>query len=92
VAEIRAAALHERFGETRPMPQHRIVSNAALPWTGGWWIAPRARPDAVVALEVTTDRISVRLTHPQFALTWRPHSTEAVDAVSFCSAEGGSAN
>ncbi len=89
-AEIGAAALHERFGAAHPMRRHRIVSDVDLPWIGGWWISPAA-VDSDARLDLVGDEISVELQTPRFALTWRPQATDAVEAVSLCSASGGSA-
>jgi hypothetical protein len=88
-AESGPAALHEHFGSSRPMIRHRVVSEAELPWIGGWWIAPAASGEAQLAR--AGDAVSVRLADPDLSLVWRPQSTDTHDAVSLCSASGGSA-
>ena len=91
-AEIRTSDLHEHFGHSRSMRQHRIMSTAELPWIGGWWIAPGAASRAVSEFGINADRVSVRLTEPQRVLTWRPRCTDPQAAFSLCSPEGRSAN
>jgi hypothetical protein len=89
-AEVIEAPLHERFGETRPMRRHRLRLGAHLPWAGGWWIAPDAAA-AAPRVRRSGAEIRVRLANPEFALSWRPLSTDVPGAVSFCSASDGSA-
>ena len=90
-AETAPAALHERFGVSRAMRRHRIVSEIALPWAGGWWLGPEADPSAVGELELAGDAVSLRLAGPRIALLWRPQATDPGEVFSLCSASGGSA-
>jgi len=88
----RAAALHEQFGASRPMRQHRIVWDGELPWIGGWWIGRASSPESAARLDVTGDAVSVQLASPALSLTWRPRCTDPQAAFSLCSPEGRSAN
>ena len=92
-AERVDALLHERFGETRSMIRHRVVSDETLPWVGGWWIAPTARAGDVggAALVGNAPEIEVVLGPGQVRLRWRPRATDAEEAVVLCSASGQSA-
>lgn len=85
------APLHEHFGESRPMRQHRHEAVVELPWFGGWWIGPGAAV-AVPALERDGTACRVHVAHAQVGLKWRPDCTDGEEAVSLCSPSGGSAN
>jgi hypothetical protein len=86
-----SAPLHERFGQTRPMRRHLHCVDADLPWAGGWWITGDAGATADVGLEFDGVRLRAQLPDLQLGLQWRPGSTDVQEAVSLCSASGGSA-
>ena len=62
------------------MRRHRQVSEAALPWVGGWWIG-RGESGALPApqFDGTTLRGS-GYRACELALEWRVHSADAEDA------------
>lgn len=92
--------LHEHHGESRPMTQHLLESDLALPGCRGWIVWDAARFETAGAgidadLQLREGRVTLRLRAPEpIALEWRPGETREGAAVtlSLCSRERGSAN
>jgi len=70
-ATRRSAPYHERFNETREMPELVVEEQAALPWAGGWWIGLAGGPEPAFSLRIHGGRIELRAQgRSPFALDW----------------------
>jgi hypothetical protein len=70
-ASLRGAPYHERFNETREMPELLVEEVAALPWAGGWWIGLAGGSDPSFSLRIHGGRIELRAQGgTRFALDW----------------------
>jgi uncharacterized heparinase superfamily protein len=73
--ERSAVPYHERFGETREMPELAVADELALPWLGGFLVrfdGEPAAPSASLAWADDAVRLVVREGERGLALRWRP--------------------
>jgi len=79
-----SAPCHERFGETREMPELVLAEEAALPWAGGFRVRFDGRPPAPpasLAWQADAVRLVVREGPRELRVDWRPAAASVEIAV-----------
>lgn len=76
------AALHERFGESRPMRRLQLSAAGPIPWCGGWWIQRDPEPgEEPPAPRYREGHVHLVLPQPWGNLSWRPGESDPATAL-----------